>query len=91
MMNDRDSNMAANAVCHAVSMIQESIQGVAYEQMRPAVLFKPKLSRDGNQWCALLGEDLQVGAAGFGPSPAEAMWDFDKAWNTKIDAAKEQQ
>lgn len=31
------------------------------------------LQRDGNQWCALFGEDLQVGVAGFGDSPHEAI------------------
>lgn len=84
MMNDQDSNMAANAICHAASMVQASWQGAAYEQMRPAVVFKPKLSRDGNQWCALFGNDLQSGVAGFGDSPADAMWDFDQQWNTKL-------
>ena len=81
MLNDRDSNMAANAICHAVSMIQESLQQAAYEQMRPAVMFKPRLSLDGDMWCALLGDDLQVGIAGFGRSPAEAMFSFDVEFN----------
>jgi len=84
MMNNQDSNMAANAICHSAAMVQESLQQAAYEQMRPAVIFKPKLYRDGNQWCALFGEDLQVGVAGFGASPADAMWDFDKSWNEKL-------
>lgn len=83
-MNQQDSNMAANAICNAALMVQDSWQQAAWEAMRPAVLFKPKLYRDGNQWCALLGEDLQVGVAGFGASPADAMWDFDRAWNQKI-------
>ena len=86
MLNNQDSNMAANALCHAALMVQESWQQAAYEQMRPSVLFKPKLSRDGDQWCALLGDDLQSGVAGFGDSPAEAMLDFDKSWNAKIGA-----
>lgn len=84
MLTNQDSNMVANTVSHSVLMVQESWQQAAYEQMRPSVLFKPKLSRDGNQWCALLGDDLQSGVAGFGDSPAEAMLDFDKSWNEKI-------
>lgn len=86
MLNDQDSNMAANALCHAALMIQASWQDAAYEQMRPAVQFKPKLSRDGGQWCAILGDDLQSGVCGFGDSPAEAMIDFDKNWVAKIGA-----
>ena len=84
MINDQDSNMAANAICHAALMVQETFQQVAYEQMRPAVIFKPRLFPDGDQWCALLGEDLQVGVCGFGDSPADAMYAFDKEWTTKI-------
>ena len=45
---------------------------------RPSVLFKPKIYKDGNQWCTLYGENLQDGVAGFGDSPNEAMLDFDK-------------
>ena len=28
---------------------------------------------DGNLWCALLGDNLQDGLAGFGETPAEAL------------------
>jgi hypothetical protein len=88
MLNSQDSNMAASAMCHSALMVKESWQSAAYEQMRPAVLFKPKLTRDGNQWCALFGEDLQSGVAGFGDSPADAMRDFDEEWNKKIEVRK---
>ena len=88
-MNADDSNMAANAICHAVSMIKASWSEVAYEQARPSVLFKPKIYRDGNQWCALLGDDLQSGVCGFGDSPAKAMWDFDSNWNAAIKESKQ--
>jgi len=32
--------------------------------------------KDGNQWCALYGEDLQSGIAGFGNTPFLAMADL---------------
>lgn len=50
----------------------------------PSVLYRPRLSRDGNAWCALYGEDLQLGVAGFGKSPAEAMAAFDAAWVREV-------
>lgn len=37
---------------------------------------KAQLSKDGNMWCVLLGEDLQSGIAGFGSSTWEAILDF---------------
>lgn len=49
----------------------------------PHVLYKPKLSQDGDQWCALFGENLAEGVAGFGYTPAEAMTAFDKEWTSQ--------
>lgn len=46
----------------------------------PHVLMRPAIFPDGDMWCALLGDDLQVGIAGFGKTPAEACEDFDRAW-----------
>ena len=54
------------------------------EAARPMALYKPKLSRDGDQWCFLFGENLQEGVAGFGSSPEEASRAFDKAWFESI-------
>ena len=51
-------------------------------KLRPSYLYKPTLNRDGNRWCALHGENLQEGIAGFGDTPGEAMLAFDRAWRT---------
>ena len=55
----------------------------AYDE-RPSSRLRPALSIDGNKWCALYGENLQDGVAGFGDSPEEAYRDFDKAWSAKL-------
>lgn len=47
---------------------------------RPHIIFRPKITIDGNVWCALYGENLQEGIAGFGITPQAACLDFDKAW-----------
>jgi hypothetical protein len=49
----------------------------------PHVLMRPAIFPDGNAWCALYGEDLQEGVAGFGDTPEAAAADFDKNWNTQ--------
>lgn len=59
-------------------------QEVAVEQKRPSILLRPALSIDGNKWCALFGDNLQDGVAGFGDSPAEAYEDFDRNWAAKL-------
>lgn len=56
----------------------------AEAQNRPSFLFRPKLKRDGNTWCALYGDNIQEGVAGFGSSPEKAMADFDKNWKMDI-------
>ena len=57
----------------------------AEAKTKPSYLYLPKLTIDGNKWCALYGENLQDGVAGFGDSPAEAMGDFNRAWFEKLD------
>jgi hypothetical protein len=52
------------------------------ERQRPSVLYRPRLSLDGNMWCALYGENILEGCAGFGPTPAAAMKAFDEAWTS---------
>jgi len=50
----------------------------------PSAIYRPSIAPDGNKWCALYGENLAEGVAGFGDTPAEAMADFDAAWHRKI-------
>lgn len=82
-MNDDWNRIAANGICPAADMAKVTVQEAAYEWMRPSVLYRPTLSRDGNMWCALYGDDLQVGLAGFGETPAKALYAFDHAWLTE--------
>jgi hypothetical protein len=56
---------------------------------QPSVLYRPGLSIDGNQWCALYGEDLQSGIAGLGDTPEMAMRDFNRNWHNFKPANKE--
>lgn len=67
-----------NDISHAIEMIRNDFQNVAYEMQRPSILHKPVLSLDGDEYCVLLGDNLQEGVAGFGKSPAKAFEDFDK-------------
>lgn len=54
----------------------------------PHVLMRPAIYPDGNQWCALYGEDLVMGVAGFGDTPEQACADFDNNWRTQKLVAK---
>lgn len=48
--------------------------------VRLTVAAGAKLSKDGNRWCYLLGDNLQEGIAGFGESPYEAAQSFNDAY-----------
>lgn len=74
---------------YAIEGIAQEFRLAAYETQRPSVLFRPNLTVDGNQWCALYGADLVQGVAGFGDTPGEAMRDFDRNWEAKLQRAAE--
>ena len=88
-MNTEYMQQSVHAISFAADQASIAVISAAAEHARPSVLFRPTLSIDGNQWCALYGESLQCGVAGFGDSPANAMWDFDRNWNAKLLVAPE--
>ena len=69
---------------HYAMMAGEVFRGAVSEYERPSVLYRPTLYVDGDKWCALLGENIQIGVVGFGASPDEAMRAFDTAWFEKL-------
>ena len=42
------------------------------------------LTKDGNQWCILLGDDLQVGIAGFGRTTYIAIVEFKANFHNEV-------
>ena len=75
----REANLAHYVEC-AATLIGYEATKAAEAYSAPSAVYRPALSIDGNQWCALYGENLQDGVAGFGDTPAAAMRDFDRAW-----------
>lgn len=75
----RDSSLG-----HYAAQAAESVRQACSEHERPSAIYRPTLSRDGNAWCALYGDDLQSGVAAFGNSPAQAMSAFDAEWFKRI-------
>ena len=53
---------------------------VQVELTRPSVLFRPTVAQDGDQWCALYGENIMEGVCAFGPTPDLACRQFDIEW-----------
>jgi hypothetical protein len=72
---------------HAGHIAQHAVAEVVSVLTAPHVVMRPRLFVDGDQWCALLGENVQDGVAGFGASPAEASYDFDRKWGERLEPA----
>jgi hypothetical protein len=56
-------------------------QNLYYDLTAPHILLRPRIFLDGDAWCALYGEDLQIGLVGFGATPSDACADFDFWYN----------
>lgn len=80
-LTNEDSNMVANAIIHAAT---QHYQQLTDELTWPSNIYRPRLTIDGDQWCALYGDSLEDGVAGFGSSPHAAYRDFNKQWYTEL-------
>lgn len=69
------------------AVLQQEFCIAAGEMARPSAIYRPDLSQDGDKWCALYGDDLVHGIAGFGDTPDKAMSEFDQAWLKQKTAA----
>ncbi len=69
-----------------VTKIEESKLNAAVEaeEMTLFSMLKPKIYRDGNLWCVLYGENIQEGICGFGDTPRQAVWAFNREWDRSI-------
>ena len=61
-----------------------NIECASHCAIEPFTIYRAKLFKDGNQWCALYGNNLQEGVSGFGDSPAKAVRAFNIAWVENI-------
>lgn len=74
-------NKASQDVMYADRQ-HEVKMAILYEQVEYnlVAMLKPRITKDGNQWCVLYGDNLQDGIAGFGDTPHAAILDFNKAF-----------
>lgn len=78
------TDLAEQAICFAAERIANRVSEVISSFDYPSVRFRPRLSRDGDKWIALYGDNLHTGVVGVGESPGEAMFHFDIAWDKRI-------
>lgn len=80
ILNEEYSHMLANSIDHKLSIQhQEELDYILMKQeLHYVSTFNLIPYKDGNKWCVLLGQNLQVGISGFGDTPLEAIKDFNK-------------
>ncbi len=78
-------NECIDCGCGRLMSAHAEIYAAACETNTAHIAMRPRIYIDGDQWCALYGENVQDGIAGFGKSPYEAMMDFDRSYFGKLD------
>ena len=76
--------LSEQAICFAAERVANQISDMVSNMDRPSVRFRPKMSKEGNKWIALYGDNLMEGVVGVGESPDEAMYHFDCEWTKRI-------
>lgn len=74
------ASLQLGGLSYIAQHVQQEVYRVSEAMTAPHVLMRPALALDGTMWCALYGENLMDGVAGFGETPAKAMAEFDAAW-----------
>ena len=73
-----------SSIPHSWQMACEEWRWAASQHALPHVLMRPSISIDGNMHCALYGDNLQDGIAGFGETVATAMSDCISMYDLEI-------
>lgn len=60
---------------------------VETEEFNLLSILRPRIYIDGNKWCVLYGTNIQDGICGFGYTPKDAVYDFNKSWNKNLSIA----
>ena len=74
------SHTDATLLQSAQSQLSASVEAEEYNLVKILGLVPYK---DGNSWCVLWGENLQVGVSGFGDTPYKAILAFNRAVHLK--------
>ena len=66
---------------NTIALAQETISCIESNSTKPSVLYRPRLSLDGDTWITCYGDNIQEGCVGCGETPAKAMAEFDLSWS----------
>lgn len=83
ILNDNDSYVLMNSINHyQLLQHQEALNyWISKNDLILVKTFNLKPFKDGNQWCVLLGNNIQEGIVGFGDTPLKAITNFNSSFN----------
>lgn len=86
ILNNEYSSLLMNSINHHQYIEhQEKLNLlIAEQEMVYMKTFNLCPYKDGDQWCVLLGKNIQDGIAGFGETPIKAIYEFNKNFLTQI-------
>lgn len=90
LLNENDSNVLMNSINHYESLQHQAKLDYAITKSQLVFIeaFNLKPYIDGNQWCILLGENIQDGIFGCGDSPFLAINDFNNQMYKSLKKSK---
>jgi hypothetical protein len=85
LLNGNDSGIISSQVQHQNELVHYEKMSLVIEKEEYNLfsMLKPKLYKDGDQWCCLYGEDIAEGITGFGETPYKAIIDWNHNWHVK--------
>jgi hypothetical protein len=72
-------NVVSLAIEQLPAVIKEDVEEFLQNHPRsPAARFRPRMGLVGGTWLAFIGPKLRPGASGLGPTPLDALEDFNR-------------
>lgn len=86
VLNDEMSHMLANSINHYQSIQHQERLNLLIAEFDMVFVKAYNLIpfKDGNEWCVLLGDNIQEGISGFGKTPLNAILDFNMKFRSEV-------
>lgn len=77
-LNDNDSYLLREQLLNDERLVHEAKMNLVYEETVIMLVQRlgAKITKDGNMYCCLYGENIQTGISGWGRNPYAAALDF---------------
>jgi len=90
-LNDIDSYLLREQLLHDERLVFESKMNLIYDETVIMLVQRlgAKITKDGDEYCCLYGDNIQEGICGFGKNPYLAALDFRKEFLARKEARNE--